>query len=52
MILFRCGTERRSAEQARLLLGNLDALRQDLEAGSVVVIEPARLRVRRLPLLP
>jgi len=32
-----------------LLLANLETVRADLEAGAVVIIEQARLRVRRLP---
>jgi hypothetical protein len=35
-----------------LLIANLPAIADALAAGCVVVIEPNRLRVRRLPLLP
>jgi hypothetical protein len=40
------------APQARRLLANLAAVEHNLEQGSIVVAEPARLRVRALPLLP
>jgi len=49
-LLFRRGTERRPDQQATLLLANLAAIGEDLVAGAIVVIEPGRLRVRRLPI--
>jgi predicted nuclease of predicted toxin-antitoxin system len=52
VVLFRRGTQRRPAEQVALLLGNLETLATELEAGSVAVIEPDRIRICRLPLLP
>lgn len=50
VVLFRHGTQRRPERQAETLLSNLDAIESDLTAGSIVVIEPARIRVRTLPL--
>jgi len=37
---------------AALLLANLDALIDDLDAGAVVVFDADRVRVRRLPIEP
>lgn len=48
-LLFRC-INRRPAVILRLLLGNLERLREDIEAGCVAVFEDERIRVRRLPL--
>jgi predicted nuclease of predicted toxin-antitoxin system len=49
VILFRC--QAKSTEMIlRLLIANLPVVQADLEAGAVVVIEDARIRVRRLPI--
>lgn len=50
VILFRHGSERRPERQVELLRANIDLLVADLAAGSIVIIERARLRVRRLPI--
>lgn len=50
LILFRHGAERRPWRQVELLLANLPNLVSALEAGSIVAIERARVRIRSLPL--
>ena len=50
VILFRCAAKSTEALLA-LLIANLPAVHGHLEAGTVVVIEDARIRVRRLPII-
>ena len=52
LVLFRHGSQHRPGDQMALLNANLPRFEQDLDAGSVVVIEPGRIRVRSLPLIP
>lgn len=51
LVLFRHGTPRQPDDEAATLLSNLEAIEADLTSGSIVVIEPSRIRVRALPLL-
>lgn len=49
-ILFRHGADRHPQKQLSLLLTNLPAVEDALQAGCIVVIEQTRLRLRSLPI--
>ncbi len=50
VLLLRGISQRRPEIQIRILLANLPALVEPLEAGSIVVIEENRIRIRLLPI--
>ena len=50
VILFRRRPDRRPAQQAALLLANLNAIQKSLELGCVAVFDEARMRIRMLPI--
>ncbi|HUY52734.1 MAG TPA: DUF5615 family PIN-like protein [Streptosporangiaceae bacterium] len=50
ILLIRRLVGRRAADQAAVILANLDVVADDLEAGAVVVLTDEWVRVRRLPI--
>lgn len=51
VILFRKGTERNPFRQASLLLLNLEGVvLRAIDEGSILIIEPDRIRIRALPI--
>ena len=50
VVLLRHMPDRSAAALLVVLLANFAAVEADLELGAVVVLEPGRIRVRRLPI--
>jgi predicted nuclease of predicted toxin-antitoxin system len=50
VILLRWPMLRRPADQVAVIAANLPNISEQLEKGSIVVIEPSRVRVRSLPI--
>ncbi len=50
VILFRRGSQRHPTQQIALLLANLLFIQGALEAGSIIVFEQNRIRIRPLPI--
>jgi len=50
VILFRRETRRSPGKQAELLLANLAAIEEAAIAGSIIVFDESRIRIRRLPI--
>lgn len=51
VILFRSRNVLTAEDHAKLMLGHLDDLADDLREGAIIVVSDDRIRVRRLPLL-
>jgi predicted nuclease of predicted toxin-antitoxin system len=52
VILFRRATPRNPIGQVKMLLANVAEIAPSIERGAVVVLEPQRIRVRSLPMIP
>lgn len=50
VLLFRRLSDRSADALLALLLANLEIVAESLHAGAIVVIEPERIRIRRLPI--
>ena len=50
VILFRRETRRSPGKQAELLLANFAAIEEAAIAGSIIVFDESRIRIRRLPI--
>ncbi len=52
VVLFRRGTQRRPEKQSETLLANLATIECDVAEGSIVVVEPDRIRGPETPTDP
>lgn len=50
IVIFRRTGQRRPEQQLAVLLANYAAIAESLEAGSIVILEDQRIRIRPLPL--
>ena len=50
VLLIRRLVGRRAAEQASIILANLEPVQDDLDAGAIVVLTEDWIRIRRLPI--
>ncbi len=50
VVLFRRSSQRQPRIQLRLLLANMDSIKEFLDQGSLIVIEENRIRVHSLPM--
>jgi predicted nuclease of predicted toxin-antitoxin system len=50
VILFRRNSDRRPEKQLQILLKNLPNLQENIESGSIIIIDRDRIRIRSLPI--
>ncbi|MCX5964465.1 MAG: DUF5615 family PIN-like protein [Cyanobacteria bacterium] len=50
VILFRRNSDRRPETQLQILLANLPSLEESIEAGSIIIFDRDRIRIRSLPI--
>ncbi len=50
VILFRRNNDRRPENQLQILLANLSSLKERIEAGSIIIFDRDRVRIRSLPI--
>jgi predicted nuclease of predicted toxin-antitoxin system len=52
VLLVRRLLGRRVTEMGKIILANIEAVAEDLQAGAIVVLAEDSIRIRRLPVLP